>query len=1351
MKKINVKSFEYERDFIEVYSKENPTGQINLLVDWRQHQININPKFISQIKLIANEQYSDLDHFILELLQNADDNKYSTNTPEVRIVLSEEKFELYNNEDGFTSDNLFAITYSAASTKTRDKTAATYIGEKGIGFKSVFSVAENVEIHSSPYHFRLDNNEFIIPHILDNGEDTKGTTIIVNFKDNKAIPNVLSKSLRSLVDNAQEFTLFLQKIERLEIVDNISNKKSTVQTIRDKENGFYIVRSEEKEIEYITKSYKKTIQNDVVKTRFNEIESDLDREIIFAVPIIDKKRSYSLPSGKIFCYLPTHIKLPIPIHIQIDAKTLTNRENIASFNESTWNKEIFSSFVDQMSDMYVALTKEEKIKEVLPEYLPFNIENEEIINADIKDLLITVTEELREKPIFLDRHEKFKLKDHLLILPKGLEIFAEDIYENEISRIYNNWRDNDNSYSFVSVNWTERYKDVLNYYELSEIDSRDIISLLKLGPPSKIDVNNNENVREFMALIIKTCNDYSLNKNDILDCPIFPILVGKERKWGKFDSETFWLQTDSPSKRVQNTSNIIDPEFTYSPGGGLSKKEGGEIIRGFNKRFREYLIETLEKKPYSIAEYYKKTVIHELQNIEIDVRKPFERKRVEELWSNLYSQIWNRKKTIIKEEDEIYWNNLTNLLSECKILVRIPKTNEWDLIQIKYSFLGPQFKTEHNLQEIYSKTNAPIIRFPSMQKILKTSKSKRNRKIDWEDWKNFLLECDAEEGGYFVNQKIEYGKEYGGSNAKEYEDKENIFAKEIMDSINSHWEYKNEGYNSFIIGHNSTTTNLDKYSLDLIGSESDDFLAKRISEIWKRLSNDRTVIYFIWGYKKGYRDIRINHLLVYEQIRKGLLLKSTMGYRNSTECFESSSITEKILKNIAPLVNIEANNYNRALLKKIGFNEIVDIEHLENMITQWFSLDSDHTTLEFIPYLKAIVEFCKEFPNRAHELRLKKIFFSQQENKLLSLLKWQENIDMMEYPESLIDDLTKTFNINSQQDYHDVLNIIFSHNKISEEIFEVIIDLSKYLFSENPDKIAFEFNSKLEAIGLTFNETKIYSVKELPIIWNRAPVITTDENIIVLNQRYWDNKELLNILDIIGWDTLTSFDIEVETDRKINLRNKEIKQTFFVLQEIIGPSKYDEHFQKLTKLKLFNSQEIIKERVLRCENILVLFEKNKKEIFRKVPYWFDGEKLFIKSSERLEAILPEFIDLLCNTTLRSTFRYVWNDGEILEKTNAEPQVKSVEKKLDTSKYFGMDQTVSDNYTNGSGNSKNNNATKERSSSESEHVPSGTRRNLFSYVQSKESEGSEGQGNSTSQTHNKIIEEAGVKKFKSILV
>jgi len=65
MKKINVKSFEYERDFIEVYSKENPTGQINLLVDWRQHQININPKFISQIKLIANEQYSDLDHFIL--------------------------------------------------------------------------------------------------------------------------------------------------------------------------------------------------------------------------------------------------------------------------------------------------------------------------------------------------------------------------------------------------------------------------------------------------------------------------------------------------------------------------------------------------------------------------------------------------------------------------------------------------------------------------------------------------------------------------------------------------------------------------------------------------------------------------------------------------------------------------------------------------------------------------------------------------------------------------------------------------------------------------------------------------------------------------------------------------------------------------------------------------------------------------------------------------------------------------------------------------------------------------------------------------------------------------------------
>lgn len=64
------------------------------------------------------------------------------------------------NEVGFTLKQLDALTRVSRSTK---KTIADgskgYISEKGIGFKSVFKVADVVHIARSFYEFKLDRNE----------------------------------------------------------------------------------------------------------------------------------------------------------------------------------------------------------------------------------------------------------------------------------------------------------------------------------------------------------------------------------------------------------------------------------------------------------------------------------------------------------------------------------------------------------------------------------------------------------------------------------------------------------------------------------------------------------------------------------------------------------------------------------------------------------------------------------------------------------------------------------------------------------------------------------------------------------------------------------------------------------------------------------------------------------------------------------------------------------------------------------------------------------------------------------------------------------------------------------------
>lgn len=54
------------------------------------------------------------------------------------------------NEDGFTYDNLKAISAVGQSSKTG---ARGYIGEKGIGFKSVFMAAWKVTIQSGDFSF----------------------------------------------------------------------------------------------------------------------------------------------------------------------------------------------------------------------------------------------------------------------------------------------------------------------------------------------------------------------------------------------------------------------------------------------------------------------------------------------------------------------------------------------------------------------------------------------------------------------------------------------------------------------------------------------------------------------------------------------------------------------------------------------------------------------------------------------------------------------------------------------------------------------------------------------------------------------------------------------------------------------------------------------------------------------------------------------------------------------------------------------------------------------------------------------------------------------------------------------
>ena len=161
-------------------------------------------------------------------MQNADDNNYAIGVvPEVRLVLTERYVYFWSNEVGFTKENINSLVALAHSSKGED---VDKIGEKGIGFKSLFKVADAVTVRSEPYSFKLDTASslgslgMIVPIWIDPDDRPEccsanipahGTLFILQLKqgfyEDKNFFNFLTFDF--------SFLLFTRKIKSMQLVD----------------------------------------------------------------------------------------------------------------------------------------------------------------------------------------------------------------------------------------------------------------------------------------------------------------------------------------------------------------------------------------------------------------------------------------------------------------------------------------------------------------------------------------------------------------------------------------------------------------------------------------------------------------------------------------------------------------------------------------------------------------------------------------------------------------------------------------------------------------------------------------------------------------------------------------------------------------------------------------------------------------------------------------------------------------------------------------------------------------------------------------------------------------------------
>ena len=128
------------------------------------------------LQRLSLELYSKDTHFVLELIQNADDNDYSSlnlvEVPFLKFIITSACITVLNNESGFYEKNIRAICDVGKSTKGAHLSG--YIGQKGIGFKSVFRITDTPEIHSNGFYIRFDASSdpigYILPHWINEHE-----------------------------------------------------------------------------------------------------------------------------------------------------------------------------------------------------------------------------------------------------------------------------------------------------------------------------------------------------------------------------------------------------------------------------------------------------------------------------------------------------------------------------------------------------------------------------------------------------------------------------------------------------------------------------------------------------------------------------------------------------------------------------------------------------------------------------------------------------------------------------------------------------------------------------------------------------------------------------------------------------------------------------------------------------------------------------------------------------------------------------------------------------------------------------------------------------------------------------
>ncbi|KAK3684086.1 hypothetical protein B0T22DRAFT_385008 [Podospora appendiculata] len=350
----------------------------------------------SYVTTLARNLYTSNARFVFELLQNAEDSLYTkararSEVRQVSFSLYRDRLVVEHNEDGFISENLTAICNAGKSSKTG---ARGYIGEKGIGFKSVFMAAYRAHIQSGDFSFYFQHRNgdsgmgMITPVWVNDDDEDLGDrlTRMTLLLHQDGTPAEIERRYQTIRKQFEEvhatILLFMKNIQQINIAFHDDDDGA----------GTHIIRySVERETNAIVKATKSTFQDgeEHAEERYyhktehevtglakhdNRTYSEQEEatgayskgEVVLAFPL-DDDHAPVLENQHIFAFLPVR-EMAFKFLIQADFVTQANRQDIVT--TSARNEGLAHGIADAFIKGVLQLCEHETLQYQWMRYLP---------------------------------------------------------------------------------------------------------------------------------------------------------------------------------------------------------------------------------------------------------------------------------------------------------------------------------------------------------------------------------------------------------------------------------------------------------------------------------------------------------------------------------------------------------------------------------------------------------------------------------------------------------------------------------------------------------------------------------------------------------------------------------------------------------------------------------------------------------------------------------------------------------------------------------------------------------------------------------------------------------------------